>query len=131
MKTPKAEDTRFPKLTAAILENLDVDQLADVARHGANCGWPGFTYTWDNVQFFNANKSEIIALAKQTSDELGSGGVISLVRSFNCLITARKPNYSEDEIAEAIYTEGGEDVIKEAMAWFALEEIARELNPEI
>jgi len=57
----------------------------------------------------------------------------NLVRSFRCLGNNGQPDYSEDEIAEAIYTGRSEsaDIIRNAMAWFALEEIAHELNPDI
>lgn len=136
MKTIKANETRFPKLTRAILRHLDREQLADVARHGADAGWSGFTYYSETCQFYKAHKAEIIELAKQTADDLGES-MIGMIRNFACLTSGqypnRKPDYTEDEIAEALYSGRGEcaDVIRNAMAWFALEEIARELNPEI
>jgi len=130
MKTTiKVNDTRYPKLTRAILRHLNREQLEDVARHGADSGWPGFIYYTDTVAFFKAHKSEIIALAESTSREFGSGGMLEMIAGFRCLNKA----YSIDEVGEAIYSGRGEasQSVRNAMAWFALEEVARELNPEI
>jgi hypothetical protein len=126
--TIKVEQTRFPRLTRAILRRLDRDELADVARHGADAGWSGFTYYTDTVAFYKAHKGNILDLAKQMADDFGQS-MIEMVKGFRCLNDA----YSADEIAEAIYSGRGEaaDVIRNAMAWFALEEVARELNPDL
>mgnify|MGYP003349736771 CR=1 FL=1 len=145
MKT-QHQETRFPRLTRAILRRLDREQLADVARHGADAGWSGFTYYADTVAFYKAHKADILALAKQQADDFGQG-MIAMIAGFNCLSSKvttnlylsnsprcyRKPDFSEDEIAEAIYSGRGEsaDTIRNALAWFALEEVARELNPEV
>lgn len=128
----KANETRFPRITRSILRQLDRDQLADVARHGADAGWPGFTYTADTVQFYKSHKADIIEMAKQMADDLGNS-MIGMIRNFRCLTNAGKPDYTEDEIAEAIYAGRGEsaDTIRNAIAWFALEETARELNAEL
>jgi hypothetical protein len=59
--------------------------------------------------------------------------ILEMIRGFRCLGNKGKPDYTATEIAEAIYAGTGEcaDTIQNAMAWFALEEVARELNPEI
>lgn len=128
----KANETRFPRLTRSILRKLDRDQLADVARHGADAGWNGFTYYHETGQFFKSHKADIIEMAKQMADELGES-TIGMIRGFRCLGNAGKPDYTEDEIAEAIYSGRGEcaDVIRNALAWFALEEVAHELHPDV
>ena len=133
MKTVKVQGTRFPRLTRAILRRLNRDELTDVAKHGADAGWSGFTYYSETCAFFKAHKADILEMAKQMADDIGDGGMIQLVRGFRCLGNNGKPDYSEDEIAESIYSGRGEssDVIRNAMAWFALEEVARELNPDI
>lgn len=128
----KANETRFPKLTRSILRHLDRQQLEDVARHGADAGWSGFIYTRETVQFYKSHKGDILELAKQMADDLGES-MIEMVRGFRCLGNSGKPDYSSDEIAEALYSGRGEcaDTIRNAMAWFALEEVARELNPNL
>jgi len=133
MKTEtKAEQTRFPRLTRSILRHLDREQLEDVARHGADAGWSGFTYYSDTVAFYKAHKAEILALAQQMAEEFGQD-MIEMIRGFRCISNQGKPDYSTSEIAEALYSGRGEsaDLIRNAMAWFALEEVARELNPDL
>ena len=124
----KVNDTRYPRLTRAILRRLDREQLADVARHGADTGWPGFTYTADTVAFYRSHKSEILDLAKSMAEDFGQG-MLEMIQGFRCL----NGEFSVDEIGEALYSGRGEyaDTIRNAMAWFALEEVARELNPDI
>jgi len=128
----KAEDTRFPRMTRAILRQVDREQLEDVARHGADAGWNGFTYYTETCAFFKAHKSDILELAKQMADDFGQD-TLEMIRGFRCLGNNGKPDYSTTEIAEALYSGRGEcaDLIRNAMAWFALEEVARELNPDI
>lgn len=132
MKPTKAENTRYPRLTRAVLRHLDRESLADVARHGADAGWSGFTYYSETCQFYKAHKADILSLAGEMANELGED-MISMVAGFRCLGNNGKPDYSQTEIAEAIYSGRGEcaDVIRNAMSWFALEEVARELNPDV
>lgn len=130
----KVEQTRFPRLTRAILRRLDREQLEDVARHSADAGWNGFTMTADCVAFYKAHKADILEMAKQDSADFGQG-VIEMIQCFRCLTAGNggKPHYTQDEIAEALYSGRSEfaDTIRNAMAWYALETVARELNPDI
>lgn len=128
MKPIAATKTRFPALTKAVLAHLDREQLADVARYGAAAGWSGFTYYTETDAFFNKHRADIIALAKQTADDFGQG-MFAMIKAFRCL----NGSYSEEEIAEAIYANTGdaETQVKNALAWFALEEVSRELNPDL
>ena len=134
----KANETRYPRLTRAVLRRLDREQLADVARHGADAGWAGFTYTAETVAFYKAHKADILDLANQLASDLGED-TIAMIQGFRCLghqarfTGAWACDYSANEIAEALYSGRGEsaDTIREAMAWFALEEVARELNTDI
>ena len=138
MKTIKVEDTRYPRLTRAILRRLNRDELADVARHGADAGWSGFTYTAETNAFFKAHKADILALSGELASDLGES-MLEMVQSFRCLghqarfTGAWACDYSTDEIAEALYSGRGEGAayIRNAMAWFALEEVARELSPDL
>jgi hypothetical protein len=132
----KAEDTRFPRITRAILRKLNREELADVAKHGADTGWNGFTYYTETNNFFKAHKADILAMAKQDADDFGQE-MLQMVQGFNCLSDKNnskgKPLYSLDEIAAALHSDKGEGstVIRNALAWYALEAVARELSPEI
>ena len=127
MKTQiKTENTRFPRLTRAILRKLDREELADVARHGADAGWNGFTYYTDTEAFYRAHKADILALAKDEATDFGQE-MLEMIKGFRCLNGA----YSLDEIAAALHSNQGDGAtsIRNAMSWFALESVARELNP--
>lgn len=130
----KVSETRFPRLTRAILRRVDREQLADVASHGADAGWSGFTYYSDTLAFYKAHKADILALAQQIADELGED-MLSMIAGFNCLRSTPKgkERLLPAQISESLYAGRGEwnTQIRNAMAWFALEEVARELNPDI
>lgn len=124
-------------MTRAILRKLDRDELREVAQHSADAGWSGFTYTADTVAFYKAHKADILELAKQMASDMGVD-MLELIRGFGCLqytnpFGKRVPSFELSEIAEAIHSGRGNDAdtIRNAMAWFALEEVARELNPDI
>lgn len=136
MKTIKADETRFPRLTRAILRRLNREELADVARNSADAGWSGFTYYNETNAFYKAHKADILVLAQQSANDLGED-MLAMIAGFGCLSSGqhpnRKPNYSQTEIAEALYSGRGDAAtyVRNAMAWFALEEVARELNPDV
>jgi len=112
------------KLTRAVIRQLGGrDYLEDVANHGASGGFPGFTYYSDTIAFFKRNRTEIIELVKEYSDEFGQGP-ISFVAGFNCL---NDDPETRDEIGRAIYgrLQSGDTNVPNALAWFALEEVAR------
>lgn len=121
--------TRFPTLTAAVLAHLSPDELADVARHGADIGWNGFTYYQDTLAFFAAHKRQILALAEELAEDCGED-MLTMIQGFNCL---KEYGLSPTEIGEAIWGGEGENaiIIRNALAWFALEEVAFELNPDL
>lgn len=130
----KISETRFPKLARAVINQIgDRDSLADVARHGAAGGFCGFTYYKDTSGFYRKNREEIKKLLGETSENYGEG-LFSMVCGFQCL---RDWKVTEEEVATVLFgcfgeiDEGSEQQIENALAWFALEEIARELNPDV
>ena len=127
--TIKVSDTRFPRMTRAIIRRLDRAELAEVAQHGAGTGWNGFINYSDTLAFYKAHKADILALAKQLADDLGED-MLNMIAGFGCL---KAEKLTPDEIAEALYSGRGvvTTTVRNAMAWFALEETARELNPEL
>jgi hypothetical protein len=100
------------------------EHASDVSRYGADSGWPGFTYYSDTMPFFRRNRQSILEMAEQMADDVGYPGMLAMIASFGCLKDCK---FSQDEIAKALYTSKGEhtDGIQNAMAWFALEEVAR------
>jgi hypothetical protein len=101
--------------------------LSDISNHGADSGWTGFTYTSDTVAFYHANKKAIVQAVKELADDIGEGS-IQMVMGFNCL----KGDVEEEEVGKVLYGRGnddddGERLVMNALAWFALEEVARYL----
>lgn len=100
----------------------------DVANHGIDGGFRGFIYHAETVKFAHDNLKAIISLCKQWAEDFGKDGAYSFIADFNCL-----PDYSADEIAEAIHTHSIDDAswdddyvqVMNALAWFAGEEICR------
>lgn len=130
MKTQvKVNDTRYPRLTRAVLRRVSRESLEDVVNHGASGGFSGFTYYTDTLAFYKAHKGDILALAEGMAEEFGQD-MIEMISSFGCL---KNDGLGQSEIAEALYSGRGDcaTTIRNAMAWFALEEVARELNPDI
>lgn len=113
------------KLIRSVIRQLgDRDSLRDVSRGGADAGFPGFTYYTDTSKFFRRNRADIVALVERMADDLGEEPV-AMVAGFNCL---EDDHDTRKSAAKCLY--GGkltdDDVLVEnALAWFALEEVAR------
>jgi hypothetical protein len=118
------------KLEKAVCEALSddpqeaLDTLRDVANHGADAGFPGFTYYTDTVKFFDAHRRAILAMLRDLAEEVGSTPS-NLLDNFHCLQNIG----CKDPMAQLAAGEGEDLVqIKNALAWFALEEVARRLT---
>jgi len=98
--------------------------LEDVYHHGADAGFPNFTYLSDTTRFFRRHRREIVELAEETARDMGES-VLDMIASFPCLHS----DVSTDEIARVLYGQWHDDdthvMVANAMAWFALEAVAR------
>jgi len=115
-------------LKQAIIEQLGYesiedakDTLSDVASYGASAGYGQFIYHSDTCKFFQDNKSDIVELAEEQSEQFGQG-ILEMIAGFNSLIG----NYSESEIGRVIFGDDEDTQIENTMAWFALEALAYE-----
>ncbi len=92
----------------------------DVCSYGAGGGIGGFIYYADTVAFAKKQKSAILAAAAALAADCGTT-TFELIASFNCL------QMSADAVAEAIYNPRSDNrqTVFNALAWFALEEVAR------
>ena len=114
------------KLVRAIKRQLGSDwkiNFEGIYNHGVDGGFAGFTYYSDTVSFFKRNKKEIVELVKEMADDFGQSP-IEFIKGFNCL----KGDDWEAEIAETLYgrISANNDIVSNALAWFAAEETARE-----
>jgi hypothetical protein len=113
------------KLKNAVIRQLgDRNALKDIYNHGASAGFPGFTYYKETVAFFRKNKKAIVELAEEMAESLGED-VLSMIKGFRCLDNS----YSASEVGKIIYGRYNENLfqIANALSWFALEEVAREV----
>ena len=109
----------------AVVRRVGRESLADIASHGADAGWAGFTYYTDTVKFFKAHRADIASMVERMADDMGEEP-IACVPGFRCL--APMDADTRKSIARCLY--GGrltddDTNVANALAWFALEEAAR------
>lgn len=130
MKTLKAfvENTHLSAtLVRAVVRQIGgwdsfKESAEDIASHGADAGFSGFIYYADTVKFTERHKQELLCMANVMAQELGESSGFTLIAGFNCL-----RSYSADEVFDALVnprSDARTDVFN-ALAWFALEEVAR------
>jgi hypothetical protein len=85
------------------------DYSQDIARHGAECGYPCITYTSDTVKIFDKFSHEIWDMAVGEASDLGCRNVCEMISGF------RRSDMIDDI-----------DRFKNLMVWFACEKIAHE-----
>lgn len=133
-------------IRAVVRQIGDKESLQDVANHGADAGYAGFTYTADTVKFFKAHRQDICALVESMASDLGENP-LDMVAGFQCLAgrnlkrshiggedwavkEANRAKLAEfyPSVSRCLY--GGrltddDSGVANALAWFALEEVAR------
>ena len=120
------ENTSNPNLSRAVVKQFGrwtdfKDSASDITFYGAGGGVSGFIYYDDTVAFYEANRGNIHALARQIMDEHGELRALSeFIVSFTDDLEAWQV---EDALIEG---ESNEDYITvaNALAWFALEQTA-------
>jgi hypothetical protein len=85
------------------------DYAQDIASHGADCGYPYITYTWDTVKIFDKFAREIWDMAVEDAGSLGCRNVCEMIAGF------RRSDMIDDI-----------DQFKCLMVWFACEKVAHE-----
>ena len=119
-------------LQQAVIEQLGyteldeecISTLKDVSNYGAGGGYGQFVYHTDTVKFAEDNLSDIKSHLKDMADNIGSDGIYSLIASFTCI------DLNVDHVADTINDPESDDYtqVMNALAWYALEETARELT---
>lgn len=125
----KRENQEYSRLIDAVIKRIGLDSVEDVINHGIGGGFSGFIYYADTVKFYKTHKKDILNLARNMAYDLGEG-VISMVGGFNCL---KYYDYNkgwvdlegQEVIGKTLYGSGVDDVVANAMAWFAAEEVCR------
>jgi hypothetical protein len=106
-----------------------LETLADVSNHGADAGFSGFTYYNETSTFFDKHRALILEHLNNEYSEIGYKSILEMIASFNCL-----KDCSQDEIARVLYKDTKNldnntvAVIKNGLAWYALESVAYHLS---
>lgn len=110
----KHEDVR-ERLHKAIKKHsgMEDDEIIQAGEHGADSGWPGFTYYTDTVKFYDKNADDIWEVLDQVADDMGEGNALEMIAKFG-----GAKNVSDDQ------------TFKNLMSWYALEEIGHYLQSE-
>ena len=101
------------KLYVAIHQHCEIedDSIIDAANYGASGGFNGFIYYTDTVEFFDNNEDLIVEYAQQIAEEVGYKSWLEMADNF-------KTDTSDMTR------------LKNAMSWFALEEVGRWLQEQ-
>ena len=104
------DDKTYVELLQAIREHsgMELQSIKEAGEHGADAGWPGFTYTVDGAEFYRANSATIDTMLQEDADSFGMEDVAALVASF-----------TRSDMAD---TDDGRACL---LAWYALEEVGR------
>ena len=105
------------------------ERAADIAKYGATGGFGGFIYYTETTAFTDKNLPLILEAAEELAQEVGEDDAYMLIAGFNCL---QDPHMTAGTVARALYHKDDEDeaCVKNALAWFALEEVAHHLVEE-
>jgi hypothetical protein len=104
---------RYEELVQAVRDHsgMDDEQIREAGEHGADAGWPGFTYTADGADFTRTNRELVWAMLQQEADDFGADNVPAYVAGF-----------ARADMAESA---DGFDCL---LAWWALETAGRWLE---
>lgn len=108
----------YERMVEDIKERIGADEepgyIKEVAEHGADAGWGGFTYTSECVEFYQKHKDVIWEMLRDDADSMGYSNPMEMVASFN-----------RSDMAQS------EDGLKNLLAWYALEMVCRRLADQI
>ena len=102
------------------------ESVSDIANYGASGGVSGFIYYSDTVAFTKRNKSKIMGCLSELSCDIGES-IVSMLSHWRCF-----KGLSEGEIMEGLYNPKSDNktCVYNALAWYALEEVANYLYNE-
>lgn len=106
---------------------LTIDQMLEVAEHGADSGWSGFSYYKDTSQFARSHRKMILEELEKDLVGFGEKTITGVIKGWKCLLMFKE---HEIEMQLGLFLSGHRDTdcqFENAMAWYALEKAAREL----
>lgn len=132
---------KLTDLQQAVIEQMGYNELTpecattlkDVmrSREGAAAGFTGFIYYSETCKFFDDNKKLIIEELQQDAQDLGCPSITDMVCGFNCLKDVVNAWEVENVLIFDSPDDENETTIKNALAWYALEQTAYKLEEVI
>ena len=129
---PKEYKMSYEKIKEAVIKQLKCDDVQqtfkDVVKGGASGGFGGFIYHNETVKFAKDNIKHIYKYLKEQANDMGVNA-FEMVQGFNCLYDIQP---TQAEVADTIHghpdqatiNDGVDTEILNALAWYALEEVA-------
>ena len=126
-------------LIQAVVDDIGRESIQDVINHGIDGGFNGFIYYTDTIAFYQKHRDAINSWVKDMADDLGENPV-EMVGGFGCLkwYDHKAGKWTEpegrDKIGVCIYggsipendtKDGDFELVQNALAWFAAEEVCR------
>lgn len=133
MKTKKQVLAEIPErktLINAVINRIGMDSVEDVLRGGIDGGFNGFIHYQDTVAFYQRHKKDILKMAAEMADDMGEN-LMEMIGGFGCLkyydYTTKKWTDTEGQeaIGKTVYGGKVDDMVANALAWFAAEEVCR------
>lgn len=110
------------------------DTLKDIRNNGADAGFSGFIYHSETCKFARDNMDDIIEAIKEMAFGMGEDPLV-FIQNFNCLgdhviSTFEIASIIYDKPDQATLNDGINTQVLNSLAWFALEETARQYELE-
>lgn len=108
---------------------LTVDQMLEVAEHGADAGWPGFTYYGETSKFAGRHRKMILDELEKDLVDFDEKTITAMIKGWKCL-SMFDEHEIEVQVASFMFNGDSDVQFDNAMAWYALEKAAQELAKE-
>jgi hypothetical protein len=124
------ERPEYKTLINAVIRKIGMNSVKDVNNHGIDGGFNGFIYYADTDKFFNRHKKIILQMAQEMASDMGQN-LLEMIGGFNCIkyydYKTQKWTDAEGQeaIGQTVYGRKVDDVVANALAWFAAEEVCR------
>jgi len=115
--------TKYDALTEAVIRRIGgprseaLQTLGDVANHGADSGFSGFTYYKDTHSFYGRNRKLILNAIQEDADSFGTS-IDEMMKGWRSLSGVSNP------LLALSYCNDDTTTVENALAWYALERAA-------
>ena len=113
------------------LNKDNVSILKDIANYGADAGFVGFIYYDDTCKFFDDNKELIFKQLLDDRVNIGYGSLTEMLSSFRCFKDVDTYDIETFLINSDDESNNEQTILKNGLAWYALETVAMQLEEQI